>query len=192
MSSASVRSPRIVLADLVPGTLVRDAALVLGGAGLTGLAAQASFHTSLSPVPITLQTLAVLVVGASLGTVRGVLSLTLYMIAGGLGVPWFASHTHGWGGPSFGYLIGFIAASAIVGELARRGNDRSVLSAIGVMAVGEAVLLTIGTIWLANDLHVSAAKAIDYGVTPFLAGDLVKLAVSALIFPVAWRLTRRS
>src|SRR5580704_15633798 len=108
MSSASVRSSGIVLADLVPGTLVRDAALVLGGAGLTGLAAQVSFHTSLSPVPITLQTMAVLLVGASLGTVRGVLSLTLYMVAGGLGVPWYASQGHGWGGPSFGYLIGFI------------------------------------------------------------------------------------
>jgi biotin transport system substrate-specific component len=191
MSSASVRSSGIVLADLVPGTIVRDAALVLGGAGLTGLAAQVSFHTSLSPVPITLQTLAVLVVGASLGTIRGVLSLTLYMVAGGLGVPWYASQGHGWGGPSFGYLIGFIVAAAIVGELARRGNDRSVLSAIGLMAIGEVVLLTIGTIWLANDLNVSAAKAIDFGVTPFLAGDLVKLAVAALAFPVAWRLARR-
>jgi biotin transport system substrate-specific component len=191
MSSASVRSSGIVLADLVPGTIVRDAALVLGGAGLTGLAAQVSFHTSLSPVPITLQTLAVLVVGASLGTIRGVLSLTLYMVAGGLGVPWYASQGHGWGGPSFGYLIGFIVAAAIVGELARRGNDRSVLSAIGLMAIGEVVLLTIGTIWLANDLNVSAAKAIDFGVTPFLAGDLVKLAVAALAFPVVWRLARR-
>jgi biotin transport system substrate-specific component len=191
MSSASVRPSGIVLADLVPGTLVRDAALVLGGAGLTGLAAQVSFHTSLSPVPITLQTLAVLVVGASLGTIRGVLSLTLYLVAGGLGVPWYASQGHGWGGPSFGYLIGFIVAAAIVGELARRGNDRSVLSAIGLMAIGETVLLTIGTIWLANDLNVSAAKAIDLGVTPFLAGDAVKLAVAALAFPVAWRLARR-
>ena len=191
MSSASVRSSGIVLADLVPGTLVRDAALVLGGAGLTGLAAQVSFHTSLSPVPITLQTMAVLLVGASLGTVRGVLSLSLYLVAGGLGVPWYASQGHGWGGPSFGYLIGFIVAAGIVGELARRGNDRSALSAIGLMAIGEAVLLTIGTIWLANDLNVSAAKAIDLGVTPFLAGDAVKLAVAALAFPVAWRLARR-
>src|ERR1700761_5596045 len=130
MSSASISSPRIVLADLVPGSLVRDAVLVAGGAGLTGLAAQVSFHTSLSPVPITLQTLSVLVVGAALGSVRGLLSLTLYMLAGGLGVPWFASQGHGWGGPSFGYVIGFIVAAGIVGELARRGNDRSILSAI--------------------------------------------------------------
>jgi biotin transport system substrate-specific component len=192
MSSVSVPSaPRIVLADLLPGTIVRDAALVLGGAGLTGLAAQASFHTSLSPVPITLQTLAVLLVGASLGTVRGVLSLSLYLLAGGLGVPWFASQSHGWYVSSFGYIIGFVVAAGIVGELARRGNDRSVLSAIGVMAIGEAVLLTIGTIWLAYDLNVSAAKAISYGVTPFLVGDAIKLGVAALVFPAAWKLVRR-
>ena len=191
MSTLSVRPSRIVLADLVPGALVRDAALVLGGAGLTGLAAQVAIHTSLSPVPITLQTLAVLVVGASLGTVRGVLSLSLYLLAGGLGVPWFAGQSHGWYVSSFGYILGFVIAAGIVGELARRGNDRSVLSAIGVMAVGEAVLLTIGTIWLANDLHISAAKAISYGVTPFLIGDAIKLAVAAVVFPAAWRLVRR-
>jgi biotin transport system substrate-specific component len=191
MSSASVRSPGIVIADLLPGTLVRDTALVLGGAGVTGLAAQASFHTSLSPVPITLQTMAVLVVGGALGTVRGVLSMSLYLVAGGLGVPWFESATHGWGGPSFGYLIGFVVAAGVVGELARRGNDRSVLSAIGAMAVGEAILLTIGTIWLANDLHVSAAKAISYGVTPFLVGDAIKLGLAALLFPTAWKFARR-
>jgi biotin transport system substrate-specific component len=191
MSSVSVSTPRIVLADLLPGTLVRDAALVLGGAGLTGLAAQVAIHTSLSPVPITLQTLSVLVVGASLGTIRGLLSMTVYLLAGGLGVPWFASQGHGWYVSSFGYVIGFIVAAAIVGELARRGNDRSVLSAIGVMAIGEAILLTIGTIWLAYDLHVSASKAISYGVTPFLAGDLIKLGVAAVVFPAVWKLVRR-
>jgi biotin transport system substrate-specific component len=191
MSSVSASSPRLVLADLVPGALVRDAALVLGGAGLTGLAAQVSIHTSLSPVPFTLQTLAVLVTGAALGTVRGGLSMLVYLVAGGFGVPWFQSQSHGWYVSSFGYIIGFVVAAAIVGELARRGNDRSVLSAIGIMAVGEAVLLTIGTIWLANDLHVSAGKAISYGVTPFLVTDAVKLGLAALIFPAAWKLIRK-
>jgi biotin transport system substrate-specific component len=188
---SSVSSQRIVLADLLPGTLVRDAALVVGGAGLTGLAAQVSIHTSLSPVPFTLQTMSVLVVGAALGSARGLLSILLYLVAGGFGVPWFASQGHGWGGPTFGYVVGFVIAAAIVGELARRGNDRSALSAIGVMVIGDAILLTIGTIWLANDLHVSAAKAIDLGVTPFLATDAIKLGLAALLFPVAWKLARR-
>jgi biotin transport system substrate-specific component len=191
MSSVSIRTSGRVLADLIPGTLVRDIALIMGGAGLTGLAAQVAIHTSLSPVPITLQTFAVLVVGASLGTVRGVLSLSLYLLAGGFGVPWFASQGHGWYGTSFGYVLGFVVAAGIVGELARRGNDRTLVSAIGVMAIGEAILLTIGTIWLAYDLHVSAGKAISYGVTPFLVGDAIKLGIAALIFPVTWKLVRR-
>lgn len=192
MSTAVVRQ-RIVLADLIPGSLARDTVLVVAGAGLTGLAAQVSIHVpSISPVPFTLQTLAVLLSGAALGSVRGVLSMLLYVVAGSAGVPWFADHSHGWAGsPSFGYILGFVLAAGIVGELARRGNDRTVLSAIGLMAVGDAVLLTIGTIWLSADLHVSASKAIDLGVTPFLIGDAIKLGVAALALPAAWKLVRR-
>jgi biotin transport system substrate-specific component len=195
MSSASVSGSRLgtrlVLADLLPGSLARDAVLVAGGAGLTGLAAQVSIHTSLTPVPFTLQTAAVLLVGASLGTVRGMLSIALYLLAGGIGLPWFANHSSGWGGPSFGYIIGFVVAAGVVGELARRGNDRSVVSTLGLMAIGDAILLTIGTVWLANDLHVSAAKAISYGVTPFLIGDVIKLTVVALALPAVWKFARR-
>jgi biotin transport system substrate-specific component len=191
MTSLALRQ-RIVLADLAPGARVRDAVLVVGGAALTGLAAQVSIHIpSLTPVPFTLQTLAVLLTGAALGSVRGLASMALYLVAGGVGLPWFANHTSGWGGASFGYVIGFVVAAGVVGELARRGNDRAVLSAIGLMAVGDAILLSIGTIWLANDLHVSAAKAISLGVTPFLIGDAIKLTVAALVLPAAWKLVRR-
>src|SRR6266702_5261138 len=99
MATAVPSSDRLVLADLVPGALVRDAALIGAGAGLTGLAAQVSVHTWLSPVPFTLQTLAVLVTGAALGCVRGVLPMALYMVGGGARLPWLASQEHGWGGP---------------------------------------------------------------------------------------------
>lgn len=193
MTSATIRSERLVLADLVPGSLVRDAALVVGGAGLTGLAAQVSVHIgSISPVPFTLQSLAVLLTGAALGSVRGLLSMALYLAAGSAGVPWFADHTHGWSGnPSFGYILGFVLAAGVVGELARRGNDRSVMSAIGLLAVGDAVLLTVGTVWLAADLHVSASKAIELGVTPFLVTDALKLGIAALLLPACWKLVRR-
>jgi biotin transport system substrate-specific component len=192
MTSAAV-SRRAVLADLIPGSLVRDAILVVAGAGLTGLAAQVSVHVpSITPVPFTLQTLAVLLTGAALGSTRGVLSMLLYIAAGSAGVPWFANHTHGWAvDPSFGYIVGFVLAAGIVGELARRGNDRSVVSAIGLMMLGDAVLLTVGTIWLANDLHVSAAKAIALGVTPFLIAEVIKIAVAALALPAGWKLVRR-
>jgi biotin transport system substrate-specific component len=191
MTSASAAGRRLVLADLVPGALVRDAVLVVAGAGLTGLAAQVSIHTPLSPVPFTLQTLAVLVTGAALGSLRGALSMLLYLLAGVAGMPWFANHSHGWGGPSFGYIIGFVVAAGVVGALAKRGADRQVLSTLGLMALGSAIVYIVGATWLANDLHLSAQKAVSLGVEPFLVTDSLKLAVAALAFPAAWRLARR-
>ncbi len=190
-ASAAALPTRLVLADLVPGTRVRDAVLVAGGAGLTGLAAQVSIHTPLSPVPFTLQTLSVLVVGASLGTVRGTLSILLYALAGIAGVPWYADHSHGWGGASFGYIIGFVVAAGIVGELARRGNDRSVTGTVGLMAMGTAVIYVVGAVWLARDLHLSASKAVELGVTPFLVTDAIKMAVAAIVLPTVWKLVHR-
>ena len=191
MATAVPSSDRLVLADLVPGALVRDAALIGAGAGLTGLAAQVSVHTWLSPVPFTLQTLAVLVTGAALGSVRGVLSMALYMVAGGAGLPWFADRAHGWGGPTFGYIVGFVVAAGVVGELARRGNDRQVLSSLGLLAVGSAIVYVIGATWLAHDLHLGAQKAVELGVTPFLLTDALKVAVAAVVLPGAWTLVRR-
>ena len=191
MATAATTPDRLVLADLVPGSLARDAALIVGGACLTGLAAQVSIHTPLTPVPFTLQTFAVLLTGAVLGPVRGVLSMLLYLLAGVVGVPWYASHGHGWGGPSFGYIIGFVVAAGVVGELSRRGNDRQVLSTIGLMALGSAIVYVFGATWLAADLNLSAQKAIDLGVTPFLVTDALKLAAAGLVLPAAWRLVRR-
>jgi biotin transport system substrate-specific component len=191
MANAAALPTRPVLADLVPGARVRDAALVLMGAGLTGLAAQVSIHTPLSPVPFTLQTLSVLVVGATLGTVRGLLSIALYAVAGIAGVPWYADHHHGWGGPSFGYVLGFVLAAGIVGELARRGNDRTVTGTVGLMALGTAAIYVVGAVWLAQDLHLSTSKAVELGVTPFLVTDAIKMAVAAVVLPAAWKLVRR-
>lgn len=177
-----------VLADLVPGSvLLRDAHLVVGGAGLTGLCAQISLHTPLSPVPFTLQTLAVLLVGTALGTVRGAAAMLLYLAAGAAGMPWFANHSHGLGGPSFGYVVGFVLAAALVGELARRGNDRGILGTIGLMTLGNAVIYLVGTVWLAMDLHLGTQQAIASGVTPFLITDALKIAVAAGLLPLAWR-----
>jgi biotin transport system substrate-specific component len=191
MATAATSTPRFVLADLVPGSLARDAALVAGGAGLTGLAAQVSIHTPLTPVPFTLQTLAVLLTGAALGSVRGAVSMLLYLLAGVAGEPWFESHTHGWGGPSFGYILGFVVAAGVVGELARRGNDLQVLSSVGMMVVGLAIVFAFGTTWLAADLHLSARRAVALGVEPFVVGEALKLAVAGLALPTAWRVARR-
>ncbi|WP_067792363.1 biotin transporter BioY [Actinomadura formosensis] len=187
-TTVSLRRPG-VLADRVPGSIVRDAILIAAGAGFTGLAAQVSIHTPLSPVPFTLQTLAVLVTGAALGTVRGAAAMLLYLVAGAAGVPWYAGHTHGLGGPTFGYIVAFVLAAALVGELARRGNDRRALSTVGLMAAGNALIYLIGTVWLALSLGLGAEKAIAAGVTPFLLTDGLKIAIAAGMLPLAWRWT---
>ncbi|MBE7188799.1 biotin transporter BioY [Jatrophihabitans endophyticus] len=191
MTTVALQPNRLVLADLVPGARVRDAGLVLAGAGLVGAAAQVSIVTPLSPVPFTLQTLAVLVAGASLGSVRGVLSMLTYLAAGLAGVPWFESHTSGWAGPSFGYILGFVVAAGLVGSLARRGADRHVVSTLALMAAGTVVVYAVGTTWLALDLHVGAVEALKLGVRPFLVTDAIKVGLAALAFPAAWKLARR-
>jgi len=191
MSTSAAVADRRVLADLVPGALVRDVVLVAAGASLTGLAAQASILTPLSPVPFTMQTLTVLVTGAALGSLRGVLSMSTYLVAGMAGVPWFAGHSHGVGGPAFGYLLGFVVAAGMVGALAQRGADRHVVTTLLLMVAGSVVIYAVGTAWLAADLNLGPAKAFDLGVRPFLATDAVKLGVAALAFPSAWRLARR-
>jgi biotin transport system substrate-specific component len=190
MSSLSLSVGRPVLVDLIPGALIRDAAAVLVGAGVTGLAAQVSIHTSLSPVPFTLQTLAVLTVGAAVGTWRGITSMLLYLVVGMAGVPWFANHSHGIGGPSFGYILGFVAAAGITGFLAKRGADRSILGTVVLMVLGSLAVYAVGTAWLAADLGVGVNTAFDLGTRPFLATDAIKIAVAALAFPAAWRLAR--
>jgi biotin transport system substrate-specific component len=84
-----------------------------------------------------------------------------------------------------------VVAAGVVGELSRRGNDRQVLSTIGLMALGSAIVYVFGATWLAADLHVGAQKAVDLGVTPFLVTDALKLAAAGLVLPAAWRLVRR-
>jgi biotin transport system substrate-specific component len=183
-----------VLADLVPAvptTLVRDIALIAGGAGLTGLSAQFAFVTPLSPVPFTLQTLTVLVVGAALGTKRAIASMLAYLALGVVGLPWFAEAGSGWHMPSFGYIIGFVVAAGVVGALAKRGADRRVASTVALLVAGTATVYVIGTTWLAFDLGVSAGKAFSLGVQPFLVTDSLKIVVAAVAFPAAWRFANK-
>jgi biotin transport system substrate-specific component len=180
------RTP-FVLADLIPGAAARDLLLVIGGAGLVGLLAQISIHLSFTPVPITGQTLGVLLTGTALGWRRGLAAMLLYGVAGVVGVPWFAGHSSGYVGASFGFVIGFILCALVCGALAERGADRSLLGSIPAMVAGEVVMYGIGVTWLALDLHVGASTAIALGLTPFLAGDAIKAALAALLLPAAWR-----
>lgn len=180
----------MVLADVLPGGRVRDAALVLGSAAFVGLAAQLSFPLPFTPVPVTGQTFAVLLVGATLGWQRALPSMLLYLVAGVAGVPWFAEGASGAGSPSFGYVVGFVLAAAVVGRLAGAGggHTRSPVATCGLMVLGNLLIYLVGVPWLAAALHVSQVKAVALGVTPFLLGDALKIAVATGLLPVAWRL----
>ncbi len=189
MSSLSLATRPAVLADLIPGGRVRDAVLVVSAAGLTGLCAQISIHTPLSPVPFTLQTFAVLVAGAVLGSMRSTVAMALYLAVGVAGVPWFAHGTSGSHDPSFGYIIGFILAAGVVGRLSERRADRHVLSTAAQFVVGSVLVYAVGATWLAIDLHLSASQAVNLGVRPFLGTDAIKAGLAALVLPSAWALT---
>ncbi|GGX85606.1 biotin transporter BioY [Streptomyces anandii] len=197
MSTAAAAPARTgsVLADLLPSTRisdrVRDVALVAGGAALTGLAAQISVPVPGSPVPVTGQTFAALLVGTSLGAGRGFLALALYALAGTAGVPWFAGGASGAGAPSFGYILGMLLASTLVGALARRGADRSVWRTAATMVLGEAVIYAVGVPYLALATGMSASAAVAAGLTPFLIGDALKAALAMGALPTAWKLAGR-
>jgi biotin transport system substrate-specific component len=185
------QSQPLVLADVFPKSLTRNLILVVGAACFVGALAQLSIHLSFTPVPLTGQTLGVLLAGTSLGWKRGAAAMVLYGGAGLLGVPWFAGHESGYVGASFGYILGFVLCAAICGFLAEKGADRTVLKSIPAMIVGEVVLYTVGVAWLGVNLHVDPAKAISLGFTPFWIGDSIKAAIAALLLPGAWKLVDR-
>jgi biotin transport system substrate-specific component len=187
MTAATALRPR-VLADLLPGALLRDVLLVVGAAALTGLVAQVSIPLPFTPVPITLQTFTVLLAGAALGPLRGGAAMLLYLAAGTAGVPWFAEQASGTAIPSFGYIVGFVLAAAMVGTLARRGADRTVAGTVAIMVLGNLVIYAIGVPWLMASLGLDLATGLDYGVWPFLIGDGLKIALAAGLLPAAWKL----
>lgn len=180
-----------VLADAVPGGLVRDAALVLGGAGFIGLLAQWAVPLPFTPVPLSLGTFAVLLTGAALGPFRGLTSALVYLLAGVAGVGWFAGGASGYHLASFGYIIGFVLAAGLVGALAARGADRRVASTAGLMVLGNLVIYAAGVPWLMAYTGMDLGTALAKGVAPFLLGDGIKILLAAGILPAAWSLVRR-
>ena len=171
-------------------SLLTDALLVVAGTALVSVAAQISVKLPFTPVPITGQTFAVCLVGASLGAVRGVASLTLYFLVGVAGVPVYAHHDHGWNvitSASGGYIVGFIAAAAVTGFLAERKWDRRFSSSISTMLTGNVVIYLVGLPWLAAVLNTNLEKTLEYGLYPFVPGDMFKLYCAAALLPAAWR-----
>ncbi len=184
-------SPR-TLGDVVPGGLVRNVALVVGGTLFVALSALVQIPLPFTPVPLSLQTFAVLLAGAALGSRRGAMSMGLYLLAGVAGVPWFSAHQSGWTFPSFGYVVGFVAAAWLAGRLAEAGADRQVLKNTGLMVVGNVVIYAFGVTWLHNaSAGMTWGQAVHYGFVVFLISDALKLVVAALAFPAAWKFARR-
>lgn len=168
---------------------VRDLVLVITGALFIYLTSRLAIPIPGNPVPITGQTFGVLLVGGALGLRRGFSAVTLYVLLGVVGLPFFAEGKGGmaviWGA-SGGYLIGFVAMGAIVGRLAELGWDRKFVGALGAMLVGSVVLYAIALPWLKIVTGMSWQETIQTGLVPFLLGDTLKAVLAAVLFPVAW------
>jgi biotin transport system substrate-specific component len=176
-----------------PRSLAIDAALVVGGAGLVALAAQYEIKLWFTPVPITGQTFAVLLVGASLGALRGASSLALYFLVGLAGAPVYSGGDSGVEivrGATGGYLVGFIVAALVTGWLAQREWDRRFNSAVAAMLTGSVVIYAFGLPWLAHTADLGLEETLEAGLYPFVIGDLLKLYLAGMLLPAAWKVVR--
>ena len=180
-----------VLADVVGRTWIRQLAVIAGGAAFVGLSAQIAFYLPWNPaVPVTLQTFAVILTAGALGSLRGAAAMAIYALLGSIGLPWFAQGSSGFGGPAFGYIIGFIVAAFVVGRIAESGVTRSFGRSVGLMVLGSVIIYAIGATWLKYSLGVpwfGADSAWAYGVKDFIIGDVIKLLAAAGLLPLAWK-----
>jgi biotin transport system substrate-specific component len=196
-SYATLSRPTII-DRVVPRSAITNTLLILGGTAVVAVSAQVSIP--LWPVPVTGQTLAVLLVGSSLGAWRGTVSLTLYMLLGLVGLPIFADSAGGPASvllPSFGFVIGFIPAAALIGWLSEHAWDRRpLLAAAGFLAASFVPFLfglpylaiVLGNLGVPNDF----AAVMAAGFTPFIVGGIIKWAIAAALLPIAWTLVRRA
>ncbi|WP_298803504.1 biotin transporter BioY [uncultured Pseudokineococcus sp.] len=197
MSSAALPAgarPGLVLADLLPGARTRDVALVVGGVLGMALMAQVAVPVPGSPVPITGQTLGLVLVAAALGPVRAVSVMGVYILAALVGLPFYSEASGGYEavvGATGGYVVGFVPAAYLVGLAARHGADRRFLRALPLFVAGQLVVFAVGVPWLAVTTGMSASEALAAGFVPFLLGGAVKAAVAGAVLPGLWRLVGR-
>lgn len=170
---------------------LRDLFLIIISVLFVAAMAQVKILLPFTPVPLTGQTFAVLLVGALLGSKRSAASLVLYLVMGVLGLPFFAGGASGLtyiSGPTLGYLVGFVAAAYVVGLLAERGLERSVRTSIVPFLIGTLIIYVFGAGWLA--ILFGIEKTLVLGVLPFIFGDFIKLILAALVLPAAWKMIR--
>lgn len=175
--------------------LARDLLLIIGASLLIAIAAQVSVPIPFSPVPMTLQPMAVLLVGAVLGSTRGAAAAALYLLEGSLGLPVFAGGKGGifWliAGPTAGYLLSYPLVAYVTGWLSERGWSRSIPRTIAMMMIGIAMIHVGGWSWLATAMELDATRAFALGNAPFLAGDVVKIAIAAVLLPALQKVIGR-
>lgn len=194
MSAITSAGVSDVLADrLLRRSLATDLSLVAGGTLLTAVLAQVEIP--LWPVPVTGQTLAVLLVGAALGPARGAASMLLYVLVGALGVPVFSGFDSGTTtlvGPTGGYLFGFVLAAAFTGWLAQRRWERGIVRGLVAFVAGSGVVFLLGLPWLKVSLDITWAQTLQSGLLPFVVGGVIKAAIAAGVLRGAWALVDRA
>ncbi|HEX7004904.1 MAG TPA: biotin transporter BioY [Trueperaceae bacterium] len=191
MTSGILHQPIIERLVPVRSDTLRVALQVIIGVAL--LAALAQLRFEIGAVPVTGQTLGVLLIGAAYGAGLGSLTMVAYLLAGGLGLAVFSGGGSGWSflaGTTGGYLIGFLPAALVVGYLAQRGWDRSYRAMAGAMVIGNVIIYAFGLLWLSR-FAPDFATTLAWGLWPFLAGDLIKLLVAVALLPTAWRFIGR-
>jgi biotin transport system substrate-specific component len=186
------KAETLIGAALSPMDMTRTVSIVIAFSLFNALAAQIAIP--IGPVPITMQTFAVTLTGALLGSRLGAAALIAYLIEGAAGLPFFAGGFGGLGvllGPTGGYLVSFPAAAYITGAFSEHGWDRRFLTAAAAMAIGSVVILLAGSAWLVVGLGSTLPNAFKLGVAPFLIGDVVKIVLAAAVLPTGWALLKR-
>ncbi len=184
----------LVLADVLGRSRTRDVALVVTAALFTAALAQIAIPVPGSPVPITGQTLAVVLTAAALGPHRGLAGQALYLVLGAIGLPFYSEASGGFeviSGATGGYIVGFLPAAYLIGLAAKHQLDRALWKALPLFVAGQAIIFAVGVPWLAVTAHLDAGQAIAAGFTPFIVGGLIKAAVAGAVLPGLWKLTKR-
>ena len=176
-----------------------EALFVVGGVGFISLLAQISLPVPGSPVPVTGQTLAVLLIGTTYGARLGLMTFATYLLAGIAGAPIFApsatSANHGIArltGATGGYLVGMLVASLLLGYLADRKADQKFRTSFPALLLGDLVIFTFGLTWLHASLDLTWTATFKAGFTPFILGEALKIAITATSLPLVWRRISRS
>ena len=180
-------------------TALTQALFIVGGVGFIALLAQIAIPVPGSPVPVTGQTLAVLLIGTTYGARLGFLTFATYLLAGVAGAPIFApsgtSANHGIDrliGATGGYLVGMLVASLVLGYLADRKADQKFRTSFPALLLGDAIIFTFGLLWLQQTLNLSWSQTIAAGFTPFILGEALKIAITATSLPLVWRRISRT